>query len=158
MTAKEKFFSSSANLGLINHYSLFCKDQEVIQQGSRRFTTRSRGYTTRIRRLYNTDQKIISSSQEMLCLLYAGFFVFCLLSDLYNNLKVQDGWSILSWICRTKLENTRPHKIPCINDGLNVKTFFLHWCYEIISFYIVYFTTYYSIHRHQVAGKNWLFV
>ena len=43
------------NLDLINYYSLsqFCKDQEVIHQGSA-------GYTTRIRRLYNKDQEVIS--------------------------------------------------------------------------------------------------
>ena len=31
----------------------FCKDQEVIQQGSA-------GHTTRIRRLYNKDQEVVS--------------------------------------------------------------------------------------------------
>ena len=34
-------------------FGQFCMDQEVIQQGSG-------GYTTRIRRLHNTDQEVIS--------------------------------------------------------------------------------------------------
>ena len=43
-----------------SHISLsqFFKDQEVIQQGSG-------GYTTRIRRLYNKDHKVIQQGSEV---------------------------------------------------------------------------------------------
>ena len=38
----------------------FCKDQETIQQGSRGYTTRIRRLYNKIRRLYNKDQEVIS--------------------------------------------------------------------------------------------------
>ena len=57
---------------------LYNKNQDIIQQGLG-------GYTSRIRRLYNKDQEVISRifdigatihiGREMLRLLYAGFFV-----------------------------------------------------------------------------------
>ena len=111
----------------------FCKDQEDIQQGSR-------GYTTRIRKLYNKDQEVlqqgsggylqvffgivasIRNGQEMLCLLYAEYWLFCFFMKFFKKIALNKYWLVFKNI---KKKFSEVWETTCVSSRHSRKCFTL---------------------------------